>query len=71
MIRTEFDVHILNENGKNKARAIAQVLADALDDLEAICGEDGREMAIVRTKMEEAGFFAKKAMAVRRENQAE
>lgn len=70
MIRSEFAVHMLNEDGKRKAGAIATVLTSALNDLEALCGASGREMAVVRTKMEEASFFAKKAMAVRAENQA-
>jgi hypothetical protein len=69
MIRPEFDVHMLNEDGKTKAFNIATILSTALNNLEQVCGKDGREMAIVRTKMEEAGFFAKKAMATRMENQ--
>lgn len=67
--RAEFGVHMLNEQGKEKALAIAMVMTRALNALEEECGKDGREMAIVRTKMEEAGFFAKKAMATRPENQ--
>jgi hypothetical protein len=40
-----------------------------LNNLEAITGAGGREMAIVRTKLEEAAFFAKRAMATQAENQ--
>jgi len=68
-IRREFTVHMLNETGKQKARQIAETLTEALDKLEQVCGTDGREMALVRTKLEELSFFAKKAMAVRSENQ--
>ena len=68
-IRSEFDVHMLNEAGIAKAREIAETFSAALDALEAQCGADGREMAMVRTKLQEAAFFAKRAMAVRAENQ--
>jgi len=62
-----FQVHILNDKGKEKARSIAQMFDDLLWELKTWCG-DGREIAIVRTKLEEACFFAKKAMASRPEN---
>jgi hypothetical protein len=67
--RTEFRVHMLNEQGKAKATAIATVFTQALNQVEDIIGTEGREVALVRTKMEEASFFAKKAMASRPENQ--
>lgn len=69
-VRSEFTVHMLNEEGKERATAIAVSLSECLDHLEGVCGKDGREMAIVRTKLEEACFFAKRAMAQRPENQA-
>lgn len=61
----EFEVHMLNEVGKEKASAIAAVFDDCLTKLEFLCGDISptREMALVRTKLEEACFFAKKAMA--------
>jgi hypothetical protein len=68
-MRAEFRVHRLTEDGIAKARLLAEVFERALADIEHFAGEDGREMAIVRTKMEEACFFAKKAMANRPENQ--
>lgn len=58
----EFEVHMLNDTGKAKARAIAEALDYCLDKLLDLC-PPGRELAIVRTKLEEACFFAKKAMA--------
>ncbi len=72
----EFAVHMLNEAGKEKAQAIAQAFALLLDSL---TGENpkvtsttlcppSREMSLVRTKLEEACFFAKKAMASQTEN---
>jgi hypothetical protein len=69
----EFEVHILNEVGIAKARAIATAFDDLLENLKNICGfplvVNGREMSIVRTKLEEASFFAKKTMAEVPENQ--
>lgn len=62
-------MHLLNPEGIAKARLIAELMSDALNQLEALCGANSREMAIVRTKMEEAAFFAKKAMAVNPNNQ--
>jgi len=68
-IRDEFNVHVLNDGGIEKAKAIAEVYSRALDDLERLCGAEGREMAVARTKLQESAFFAKRAMAVRPENQ--
>lgn len=68
-IRPEFAVHMLNEDGKSRAADIAKQFSVCLNNLEAIIGADGREMALVRTHMQEAAFFAKRAMAMRAENQ--
>jgi hypothetical protein len=59
----EFEVHMLNDAGKERARDIAQAFDELLAKLLAIRPEPCREMSIVRTKLEEACFFAKKAMA--------
>jgi hypothetical protein len=67
-MRAQFAVHMLNASGKNKAGVIATAFDTLLSDLERVC-PDGREMAIVRTKLEEACFFAKKSMASALENQ--
>jgi len=68
-IREEFAVHLLNDQGKDKALRIAEIFSSALNQLEEICGKQGREMAIVRTHLQDAGFYAKRAMAIRPENQ--
>ncbi len=68
-VRDEFSVHMLNEQGKVLAARIAMIFTDCLNDLEGTVGKDGREMAIVRTKLQEAAFFAKRAMAVNPEHQ--
>ncbi len=68
-IRDEFAVHRLNSAGMEKATVIAEAFSTCLVDIEAVSGSEGREMAIVRTKLQEAAFYAKRAMAVRPENQ--
>lgn len=63
-----FEVHMLNDSGKQKALAIAVAFDKLLNELDSYMVE-GRAASIVRTKLEEACFFAKKAMASRKENQ--
>lgn len=64
----EFEVHMLNDVGKSKAKAIAEAFDACLTALLAISPAPSREMSIARTKLEEASFFAKKAMASQPEN---
>lgn len=64
----EFAVHMLNDAGKQKARRIQYTFDRCLNSLAKSCTE-GREFNIVKTKMEEACFFAKKAMAINLGNQ--
>lgn len=61
-MHSQFAVHMLTEEGKTKAKEIAKAFDDCLTRLEVVCPE-GRHLALVRTKLEEACFFAKKAMA--------
>ena len=70
-----FEVHMLNETGKAKAKAIAEsfhglliILNGGLNQSAPLC-PPSRELSIVKTKLEEACFFAKKAMASLPENQ--
>lgn len=67
----EFAVHMLNDTGKDKAARIAAAFDLLLETLapadpqtsdQVLCPA-GRELALVKTKLEEACFFAKKAMA--------
>lgn len=82
MKNKEFAVHVLNENGLIKAQMIAVVFDRALEDLKVLClrpenaggillpqAWNTREFAIVKTKLEEACFFAKKAAALLPEHQ--
>lgn len=59
----EFEVHLLNEGGIRRAKEIALAFDGLLNHLKDLCPE-GRELAIVKTKLEEASFFAKKSMAI-------
>lgn len=63
-----FQFHKLNEQGVTKAQYIADRFDLLLHTLGEVCPE-GREFSIVKTKLEEASFFAKKAMANVAENQ--
>jgi hypothetical protein len=58
----EFKVYKLNSIGIEQANAIAEEFDLLLVRLGAYC-QAGRELSIVKTKLEEACFFAKKAMA--------
>lgn len=69
-IRQEFSVHTLNDRGMSKANELAGVFTSALNAIESL-GVGGRELAIVKTKLEEAAFFAKRGIAVVPENQLE
>ena len=64
----EFQVHRLNAEGMSKAKQIATVFDTALEQLLDLVPA-GRNLAIVRTKLEEACFFAKKGMASAPTNQ--
>lgn len=68
MIRPEFEVHMLSDNGKQKARQLAADFSSLLSAVEA-AGVTGRELALVKTKLEEACFFAKRGVASLPENQ--
>lgn len=69
-----FKVHKLNALGLQKAETVANIFDAALAEIESVCSTvdatgSTRYMAIVRTKMEEACFFAKKAVATNPINQ--
>lgn len=68
MVSPLFQFHRLNDDGIKKAEVIAHEFDDLLISLSSYCPE-GREFSIVKTKLEEASFFAKKAMAGAKENQ--
>lgn len=73
----EFQVHLLNPKGIEKAKAIGAAFDTLLETLFTLTSQEdksvapirSREMSIVRLKLEEGCFFAKKAMANIPENQ--
>lgn len=65
-----FKVHILSDDGIEKAKkmqASFEILAESLT--KRLGCQEGRELSIALTKLEEACFFAKKSMAMNKENQ--
>lgn len=62
-VNPEFRTHVLNEGGIEKAGKIAELFNGILSDLGDLCPQKTREFSIVKTKLEEACFFAKKAMS--------
>jgi len=64
-LRAEFIVHRLNQDGMERVARVAVLYSDLLQELEALAGSAGREMSIVRTKLEEAAFFTNRAIALR------
>lgn len=65
----EFKVHRLNEAGLDAARGVAAVFEVLLSSLDELGVPHGRERAIVVTKLQEACFFAKRAIADNPKNQ--
>lgn len=57
-----FQVHRLNPGGQAKAAFVASAFDDLLSNISTHC-PNGREFAIVKTNLEQACFFAKKAIA--------
>lgn len=60
----EFEVHILTTTGIEKAKELANIFDDLLTRLTGDYCPNNREFSIVKTKLEEACFFAKKSMAL-------
>lgn len=67
-IRPEFQVHLLNRAGVEKANDIAEGFSKLVDWLEKIVPA-GRYQSLMKTNLEQACWFAKKGMASAPENQ--
>lgn len=67
----EFAVHRLNAVGMESAKRMASLFDSLLTELETSCrcNIGTREFSLAKTKLEEAAFFAKKAMAIDPTNQ--
>lgn len=66
-----FEVHKLNAQGMARAKQLQKLFEQFLLDVEQTIDTDpyqasknGRELALVRTKLQEASFFAKRAMSL-------
>jgi hypothetical protein len=68
-VHPAFAVHLLNAEGVEKSKAVRCGFSDLLYRLEELL-EPGRELALVRTKLEEAQQFAVRAVAIAPANQA-
>lgn len=64
----EFQVHKLNEVGQRKAEELAHAFDELLEQVKQWC-PDGREMSLVKTHLEQACVYAKKAIAKQQINQ--
>lgn len=62
-MKSEFQVHVLDESALDKARQLGEIFSTALEAIEAIVPA-GRERALVVTKLQEASFFAKRGLAM-------
>lgn len=67
-VSQHFKSHLLNDQGIAACNSVAIKFHELLQFVQAVAGES-RELSIVRTKLEEACFFAKKAVAVKVDNQ--
>ena len=66
-MNSEFQTYQLNEKGKKSAIEIAKAFDELLNKLLKM-NSRSREMELVSLKLEEACFFAKKAMAAEPSN---
>lgn len=64
----EFKVHRLNEQGMQRATEIARTFETCLTALDKMVPQ-GREKALMITKLQEANFWAKRGIAIDPANQ--
>ncbi len=64
-----FSYKKLNQVGIAKARRIAAAFTFLYTELRSVCPEQTREFSIVKTKLEEASFYAKKSVSLDPDNQ--
>ena len=70
MINALFSTVPLSTEGANKVLSIRVGFSQLLETLDYILPGNSREMSIIRTKLEEASFYAVKAVRNYKENQA-
>jgi len=62
-MNNEFKVHILTPEGLDIMKEVADLFDGLLNGLTRLSPVNSREFSIVKTKLEEACFFAKKNIA--------
>lgn len=67
-MRQEFQVHMLNDAGIDKASQLGEIFSNALAEIEKIV-PNSRERSLVITKLQEASYWAKRGIAVDPANQ--
>jgi hypothetical protein len=65
-----FSSNKLNAQGVERSQKIREAFTRLYDELQLLCPVS-RELSLVSTKLEEAGFFAQKAMSKSLENREE
>lgn len=65
---SEFKVHKLNEKGVQECGHVSSLFDEIMTRLSDVCIAS-REFSLVKTKLEEACFFAKKNVCMKPENQ--
>ena len=70
MINPLFSTVVLSAAGIEKVNVIRDLFTYLLENLEATLPGNSREISIIRTKLEEASFYAVKAVRNYKENQA-
>lgn len=68
-IHPSFTVHMLNEQGIQKATDLAHAFTKLADFIEDMLPEPGRERSQAIASLELASYHAKRGMAMRKENQ--
>ena len=69
-MRSEFQVHMLNDAGVGKAKMLGEIFSEALDAIEKLVPAS-RERSLVITKLQEASYWAKRGIAIDPANQKE
>jgi hypothetical protein len=70
MIDPLFSTVQLSSEGLRKVNTLRESFTEMVEIIEAILPGNSREISIIRTKLEEASFYAVKAVRNYKENQA-
>ena len=66
-MRKEFGLHNLTNEAAKECHDVGTLFSVFLDNLETVC-PPGREFALVKTKLQEACYFAKKSIGLEPSN---